>query len=297
VPEVVISPDFGYFYGNEYYPVWTEISRTRNMTKSARIGKSFEELVAILGTLRGPGGCPWDRAQDERTIRDYFLEEVYEAVEALEKGDSSNLAEELGDVLMEVVFLARIFEEKGAFTIADSLDRINAKMVARHPHVFGPKKAMTPEGVAEAWHKGKMAEKAKASILDEPGKATPALLSAFLLGRRASAHGFDWPDASGAMAKVLEEVEELDDAVRRGNRKHVAEEIGDLFLALSSVSRKLGINPELALRGANRKFVRRFLAMEKALEDSGKKLEKSGPEEMDAAWEKIKRRRRRPVRG
>ena len=175
------------------------------MTEAGNAGRKFNELVGILETLRGPDGCPWDRAQTSRDIRDYFLEEVFEAVEALEAGDAGSLAEELGDVLMEVVFLSRIQEEEGAFTISDALDRIIAKMIARHPHVFAAPRDMTAAGVAYSWHEGKRKEKGEASVLGDPGPATPALLAAFLIGRKVSAFGFDWPDAAGVLAKVREE--------------------------------------------------------------------------------------------
>jgi tetrapyrrole methylase family protein / MazG family protein len=262
------------------------------MAGRGRTGKKFEDLVGILRTLRSPGGCPWDRAQDALSIRDYFLEEVYEAVEALDRGDEENLAEELGDVLMEVVFLARIFEEKGKFTIDDALDSINAKMIVRHPHVFGRKRPLTAGGVAEAWHKSKLAEKPRSSVLRDPGRTTPALLSAFLIGRRVSAFGFDWPDPGGALEKVREETSELGRAIRGKDRRRVEEEIGDLFFALANVGRKLGINPETALRRANRKFIARFRAMEIGLRASGTKIGEASLGEMDAVWEEVKRRPR-----
>ncbi len=262
-------------------------------------GKKFEDLVGILEALRGPGGCPWDKAQDAISIRDYFLEEVYEAVEALESGDGASLAEELGDVLMEIVFLARIFEEKGAFTIGDALDSINAKMIARHPHVFGRKRQLTPGGVAQAWHKRKMTEKNRDSAVENPGATTPALLAAFLIGRRVAAFGFDWPGPGGALKKVREETSELGRAMRGKDKRKVEEEIGDLFFALSNLARKLGINPETALRRANGKFIGRFRAMEAGLRASGKRLGEASLGEMDAVWEEVKKRgtRVRPPKG
>jgi MazG family protein len=264
------------------------------MAGREQAGKKFGDLVGILNVLRGPDGCPWDRAQDAHSIRDYFLEEVFEAIEALDRGDAANLAEELGDVLMEIVFLARIFEEKGDFTIGEALDSVNAKMIARHPHVFGRKRALTAGGVAEAWHKRKMAEKSRTSVLDDPGGVTPALLAAFLIGRRVSAFGFDWPDPRGAMKKVREEMSELNRAIDGKNKRRIEEEIGDLFFALANVGRKFGINPETALRRANRKFIDRFRSLEEEISASGKKLGEASLAEMDAIWEKIKRRRPGP---
>jgi tetrapyrrole methylase family protein / MazG family protein len=262
------------------------------MTEAGNAGKKFDELVGILEALRGPGGCPWDRARTALDIRDYFLEEVYEAVEALEEGDAANLAEELGDVLMEVVFLSRIHEEMGAFTVADALDRVNAKMVARHPHVFGSPRGMTAAGVADAWQEGKRAEKGASSVLEDPGPATPALLSAFQIGRKVSAYGFDWPDVAGVLAKVREETGELETAVSETDADGIEEELGDLMFSLANAARKLGVNPELALRKANTKFVRRFRALEDELRSSGKDLGKLSLEEMDAIWNRQKARNR-----
>ena len=263
------------------------------MTETGNAGKKFDELVGILEALRGPGGCPWDRARTALDIRDYFLEEVYEAVEALEAGSAANLAEELGDVLMEVVFLSRIHEERGEFSVVDALDRINAKMIARHPHVFTSPRDMTAVGVAGAWQEGKRAERGASSVLEDPGPATPALLSAFQIGRRVSAYGFDWPDAAGVLAKVREETGELEAAVSEADAAGVEEEIGDLMFSLANAARKLGLNPELALRKANAKFVRRFRALEEEVRSSGKDLGKLSLEEMDSIWDRQKARDRR----
>ncbi len=262
------------------------------MSEAGTAGRKFDELVGILEALRGPDGCPWDRARTALDIRDYFLEEVYEAVEALEAGDPANLAEELGDVLMEVVFLSRIHEEAGTFTVADALDRINAKMIARHPHVFATPREMTGVGVAEAWQEGKRMEKGGGSVLEDPGPATPSLLSAFQLGRRVSAYGFDWPDAAGVLAKVREETGELEAAVSEADAAGIEEEIGDLLFSLANLSRKAGINPELALRKANAKFVRRFRALENEVRSSGRELGRLSLTEMDAIWERNKARDR-----
>ncbi len=261
--------------------------RIDSKTASAA-GKKFEELVRIMETLRGSDGCPWDKAQSAMEIRDFFLEEVYEAVEALEAGDVRHLAEELGDVLMEVVFLSRIHEERERFTVSDALDKINRKMIARHPHVFGEKMEMTAKGVKEAWQERKLVEKNRQSILDDPGPATPSLLAAFLIGRRVAGVGFDWPSASGALEKVREETAELEEAVRTGKKAAIAEEMGDLFFSLANVARKLGINPEVALRRANDKFTRRFRRLEKELKASGKKLGTVGLKELDAIWNRNK---------
>jgi tetrapyrrole methylase family protein/MazG family protein len=260
------------------------------MTEVGNAGKKFDELVGILETLRSPGGCLWDRARTALDIRDHFLEEVYEAVKALEADDTAGLAEELGDVLMEIVFLSRIYEEQGVFTVTDALDRVNAKMIARHPHVFAERRDLPSAGVADAWQEGKRKEKGTASALDDPGPATPALLAAFLIGRRVAAFGFDWPDAAGVLAKVREETGELETAVSDADAAGIEEELGDLLFSLANLSRKLGVNPELALRKANAKFVCRFRALEEKLRLSGKKLGKVSLEEMDTVWNELKTR-------
>lgn len=251
-------------------------------------GDKFERLVTILGTLRGDNGCPWDREQDAASILSYFLEEVYEAVEALQEGPVEALCEELGDVLMEVVFLSRIYEEQNAFSVADALDSINRKMVARHPHVFGTEKCETSERVLEEWQRRKRQEKKREAVLEGLPRRLPALLAAFQIAQRAAAVGFDWPRPENALEKVKEETAELEKAMADQAPDEVRRELGDLFFALANVSRKLGINPELALLQANRKFARRFGRMESKLKAKGQTLEKSSLSEMDAAWDEVK---------
>lgn len=256
-------------------------------TRSA--GAEFDRLVAILATLRGEGGCPWDRAQDARSITNYLLEEAYEAADAVLAGDAAGAAEELGDVLMEVVFLSRIFEEKGAFTVADALRRINEKMVRRHPHVFGSSRARRARQVMTAWQKGKLVEKSRRSVLDGLPASAPALLAAFQAASRASTVGFDWGAAEPALDKVKEEIGELERALAGRSRKKTEEELGDLFLALANVSRLAGANPELVLRRANRKFARRFRAVENRLRRAGREPSAASLEEMNGIWEDVKR--------
>lgn len=307
------------------------------MTEAQNAGKRFDELVGILGTLRGPGGCPWDRARTPLEIRDYFIEEVYEAVEALEAGDAAGLAEELGDVLMEIVFLSRLFEERGAFTVADALERVNAKMIARHPHVFGSPRDMDAAGVAGAWQEGKRAEKGAPSVLEDPGPATPALFAAFQIGRKVSAFGIDLfagalarlpsrgreaglrvmpertpapalpgpglgspapallgpgsrgvaPDLASILAEIREVTGDLEAAVSDTNAAGIEEELGDLMFSLANLSRKLGVNPEIALRKANVKFARRFRTLEDELRSSGKELGKASLEDMESIWDRL----------
>ncbi len=266
-------------------------------------GRRFDELRRILDVLRGPGGCPWDRAQDVRSIVDYFLEEAFEAAEACLSGDPAAAREELGDMLMEIVFLSRLFEEKGLFDLAEVVEGINEKMVRRHPHVFGKpslrgsstaekgKRLRTPGEVVDEWQRGKLQEKARSSVLQDLPRNLPALLTAFQIGQRAGSVGFDWPDAGEALGKVREEVDELAAEVPGGRRRRVAEEVGDLLFALVNVSRHLKVNPELALRAANRKFARRFARVEATLKRRGRSPRESSLAEMDAIWDEVKKAR------
>jgi len=260
----------------------------REMKDTKNAGKKFEQLVEILDNLRSEKGCPWDREQDEKSIANYFLEEVYEAVDAISAGDARSLAEELGDVIMEVVFLARIFKEKEKFSISDVLEGINQKMIRRHPHVFAQKRIRTSEKVIDEWYRQKKEEKARQSILDGLAKCSPSLIEAFQIGFRASSYGFDWNQPLDALKKVKEEISELEKALEEKKEDEIFHEIGDVFFSMANVSRLLGINPEIALRQANKKFIKRFKFIEKKLEEKGKKLSEVALEEMDEIWEESK---------
>jgi MazG family protein len=260
------------------------------MTEERTAGEKFQALVDILAALRGPQGCPWDREQDEKSIAGYFLEEVYEAVDALYRGEPASLAEELGDVLMEVVFLAEIFEEKGAFSAGDVLDGINAKMIRRHPHVFGGDAAASSRHALAAWVEGKKAEKNRLSPFDGLPATAPALLSALQVGQRAAQTGFDWPAAGDALEKAEEELREIEAAVAGRDPAAVEEELGDCLFALANAARLLNVNPEMALRRALDKFMTRFAEMQKAFAARGRPLEQASLAEMDAVWEDVKKR-------
>ncbi len=258
------------------------------MEDAEHAGKKFEELVRILDDLRGEKGCPWDKEQDERSIANYFLEEVYEAVDAIHANDSVALKEELGDVLMEVVFLARIFKEKEEFLISEVLDGINRKMIKRHPHVFSEKKIDTSDKVRDEWCQQKREEKERQSVLDGMACSQPSLLEAFQLGLRVSQVGFDWDDPLSALQKVKEELSELEEVLTTKEENEVFNEVGDLFFALSNVSRHLNVNPEIALRQANKKFMDRFRFIEGKLEEEGKAIDQASLEEMDKIWDEAK---------
>jgi len=263
----------------------------------------FERLVALMQTLRSPDGCPWDRKQTWRSLRPFLLEETYETLEALDDEDAPALKEELGDLLFEAVFLAQIGAEEGRFTIADSLRSITDKLVRRHPHVFGDEpRAKTAEEVPGVWERIKAEERAargeqtpKKTMLAGVPKGLPSLLRAYQIGGRAAAVGFDWQQAADVMAKVEEEVAELREVVTAPagvDAKRAEEEMGDLFFALANLSRKLGIEPESALRNANDKFTRRFGAMEARFAAAGRSLHGTELAEMEAAWETVKEEER-----
>ncbi|MGC9056576.1 MAG: nucleoside triphosphate pyrophosphohydrolase [Candidatus Saccharicenans sp.] len=259
------------------------------MKKSSRCGLLFQELVSIIGRLRSPSGCPWDKARTKADILNYFLEEVYEAVEAIKGRNQEAAKEELGDVLMEVVFLARFYEEAGQFSLTDVLEGINRKMKERHPHVFGEKKAYTSQEITEYWLKHKQMEKRRQSILDGLPASAPALIYAYLLGQRAASQGFDWPEALAALKKVKEETRELEESLKKKHHQQIAEELGDAFFSLVNVCRLTGVNPEIVLRQANKKFEKRFRLLERELKKDGKKMGECSMEELDRIWERIKK--------
>lgn len=252
-------------------------------------GILFTQLVEILDTLRGENGCPWDKIQDEQSILDYFLEEVYEAVDALERSNLHAFKEELGDVLMEIVFFARIFKEKREFSIIDVLEGINQKMIRRHPHVFGSEVIKDSQAVLEEWNRRKKTEKKRISYFDGLPRNAPALLTAFQIGRLASVQGFDWDKPEDVMEKINEEVKELEDATEVGEKARITEEMGDILFSLANLSRHLGVNPEIALRKTNMKFLIRFRYIEAELEKQGKKITDSSQEEMELLWERSKK--------
>jgi tetrapyrrole methylase family protein/MazG family protein len=273
-----------------YPTVFPAIFQGRPLMKKRKdVGRRFERLVEILAVLRSEQGCPWDREQDKRTITDYFLEEVFEAADAATQDDFLCLQEELGDVLMEVVFLAQIYQEKGHFSIAAVLDGIIGKMIRRHPHVFGGQKLETSREVAESWQEQKNIEKRRRSVFEGMSRSAPALLQAFQAGQRAEACGSDWGGPLAALDKVKEKVEELDLVIRSGKPKEIREDIGDLLFSLASLSRLAGQNPELALRASIQKFKRRFRAMERELESRGEELRATGSEDLDKLWKKAKK--------
>ncbi len=254
----------------------------------------IDELLHIMARLRDPHkGCPWDLKQDWRSIVPYTIEEAYEVADAIEQGDFTELKSELGDLLFQVVFYARLGEEQGYFDFADIVDAICEKMIRRHPHVFADARHEDEAALKEAWEAEKRRERnqknAESSMLDGVASALPALVRADKLQKRAARMGFDWPDASGAMDKLLEELEEVKQAAAAGDRETLQDELGDLLFAAVNIARLLGVDAEQALRRGNRNFETRFRAMEKLLESEGHgDLSILGLERLEDAWERVK---------
>ena len=267
---------------------------------SARAASEFMRLVEIMRRLRGPGGCPWDHEQTIHSLRGFVLEETYEVLDAIDRSDHDALRGEIGDLIFEGVFLARIEEDEGRFTIADSLRAIGEKLIRRHPHVFGD----GPEGrpsvetagkVLEQWEQIKAreqkAEGKRRSLLTGVPRSMPALLRAHEIGTRVAAVGFDWPASADVVDKIEEEVAELRAAVSGAEgRDRTEEEMGDLLFSIANLSRKLGIEPESALRKANEKFSHRFEALEQEFEGQGRSIRDATLEQMEEVWLSVKGR-------
>jgi len=263
------------------------------------------QLTRIMAKLRDPdGGCPWDVEQTFATIAPYTIEEAYEVADAIDHGDMAALKDELGDLLLQVVFHARMAEEAGAFAFDDVVEAICDKMIRRHPHVFGDVNVGSAEAQTVAWEEQKARERAEKhaetgtaethSALDGVAKGLPALLRAYKLQRRAARVGFDWPDAAGAADKLREELAELEEEIAHhadgnGNAAHLEDEIGDVLFSAVNVARKLEIDPETALRLCNVKFDRRFRRVEALMAETGKSVEDASLDEMEELWQQVKR--------
>ena len=251
-------------------------------------GELFAELVEIMARLRGEGGCPWDREQTHESIKPYLIEETYEVLEAIDEQDPGKLREELGDLILQVVFHAQMAEEAAAFGIADVLATITDKLRRRHPHVFGDVKAETAQEVLFNWEQIKQAErrreKGQASVLDGVPRELPALLRAHRLQEKASRVGFDWAEAQAVLRKVEEELAELRAAMQAQVTDRTEAEMGDLLFALVNLSRFIAVNPEEALRKTISRFIARFRYIEEALAKSGRSLKQASLQEMDALW-------------
>jgi MazG family protein len=265
---------------------------------AAEAGALFARFVELIARLRAPGGCPWDREQTHESVKPMTIEEAYEVAHAIDEQDDAELAGELGDLLLQVVFHANIAEERGAFRLRQVIERVAEKMVRRHPHVFADDGASTSGEVLRNWEAIKAAERAQkgkedASMLDSVHQGLPAVMEAFQLTTKVSRVGFDWPGPDGALAKLDEEAGELREAVReKADARQVAEEVGDLLFVAVNVARLTGVDPESALKSANRKFRRRFQYIEEQLRAEGRKPADSTLEEMDRLWNEAKSRER-----
>jgi MazG family protein len=260
-------------------------------------GQRFADLVALIARLRAPGGCPWDREQTHDSVKPMTIEEAYEVAEAIDERDDEELAAELGDLLLQVVFHAQMAQDRGAFEIGEVVRRISEKMIRRHPHVFADERASTSGEVLRNWEAIKASElEAKGrkpesgSMLDSVKPGLPGVLEAFQMTTKVSRVGFDWPSAAAAVAKLDEECEELKRAIAEGpaTSQEIAEEIGDLLFVAVNVARVLGVDPESALKSANRKFRRRFRFVEERLRERGKEPAGSSLAEMDELWNAAK---------
>jgi MazG family protein len=253
-------------------------------------GKQLARLRAIMHRLRAPGGCPWDAGQTHASLVPNLIEEAYETVDTIQRGDLEHLKEELGDVLLQVVFHSELAAEAGHFNLDDVARGISDKLVRRHPHVFARSEATTPEAVLQQWHQIKRTEKGaeEQPFLHGIGKGLPALLRAAKLQKMAAKVGFDWPDVAGVLAKLREELEELEDAVQADDPTAVAEELGDLLFSAVNLARFRKIDPEVLMAAANTKFEQRFTTMERDLTHQGLELATATAAQMEAAWEAAK---------
>jgi MazG family protein len=256
-------------------------------------GDAFQQLVDIMKRLRGPGGCPWDREQTIQSLRGFVLEETYEVLDAIDRDDHEALRGEIGDLLFEGVFLAQIEADAGRFTVADSLQAIADKLIRRHPHVFAAAEGVdSPAKVVEQWEQIKSREQADAGkrrgLLSGVPQAMPSLLRAHEIGTRVAAVGFDWARTEDVVEKIEEEVRELRRALEHEGRERAEEEMGDLLFAIANLARKLGIEPESALRKANEKFSGRFTALEQRFEQQSRSVHDATLEEMEEVWQEVK---------
>lgn len=251
----------------------------------------FDDLVEVVKCLRQPDGCPWDKEQTHKSIRQDFIEETYEVIEAIDNSDNALLREELGDVMLQVVFHARIEEEQGTFNIHDVANDICQKLIIRHPHVFGDVNADTTDKVLDNWDKIKMrtkAQKTQSESMDSIARSLPSLMRASKMQKKAAKVGFDFENIDGAIAKVCEELEEVKEACKSGDENAKAEEVGDLLFSVVNIARFAGVDSEKSLYDACEKFLARFTSMEKACAQQGKDLKELSLTELDSLWNEAK---------
>lgn len=281
-------------------------------------GQWFEKLVAVQKRLRAPKGCPWDREQTHATLRTYLIEEVYEVLDALDSGDDVKFAEEMGDLLLQVVFHSEIAREENRFSVSDVVKTIHDKMVRRHPHVFGNVSAKNSAQVLRNWERIKAEERREKdrtnkkaasqnttpkapekapSLLDGVSRGLPAMLEGLQLTRKAARAGFDWQDADGIFEKLREEMAEVRHALAQKESRKLEEELGDLLFAAVNLARFVQVDPEIALKKANAKFQRRFMEMERSANNGNRDFAKLPREEMESLWDSVKHRENNQIAG
>lgn len=272
---------------------------TRKQTvpmKGPREQYTFDDLVAIMRRLRGPGGCPWDRKQNHRSLLPYLIEETYEVADCIERQNMDDLQEELGDLLLQIVFHAQLAAERKRFGVDGVIDRISRKLIARHPHVFKTKQHLTADEVLGNWERIKLNESngtaKKKGVLDGLPRSLPALLRAYRMQEKTSRFGFDWDRPEDVLDKVEEEITELRQSLKQRRKSEIEHEMGDLLFALVNLARHLKVDPETALSKTNRRFTRRFAYIEQQLAKDNRSLNEATLEEMDRLWERAKSRER-----
>ena len=259
------------------------------LKRSAELHEHFQQLLSVVDRLRSEQGCPWDRQQTPQSLIPYLLEEAYEVIESIETNDQPALQEELGDLLLHILFQGRIAQESGQFTIDDSVQAITAKLIGRHPHVFGDQNDKTVSEIPQHWEAAKQQEKGRDSVLDGVPRTLPALTRARRIQGKAASVGFDWETIDPVWGKVHEELTELQAACDEAHAVHIEEEFGDLLFSLVNLGRFLRLSPEAALRKAMRKFEGRFHAIEQELASRGLRPDQASLEEMDAIWNRLRR--------
>lgn len=250
--------------------------------------KAFNQLVNLMSKLRSKKGCPWDRAQTHRSLLPYLLEEAYEVLDSVEKKDDLKFKEELGDLLLQIIFHSEIAREEKRFDIFEVIDNLRAKLIQRHPHVFKKRKKVSSNQVIKNWEHIKLATSENKSVLSGIPKTLPALLQAYRVGEKVGRYGFDWQKREDILLKLEEELKEFERAYHSKNKKKIEDELGDIFFTLVNLSRHLKINPELALRKTVGKFIQRFNFMENELSRSKRSLKETSLKELDSLWEKSK---------
>lgn len=253
---------------------------------------TYEDLLEIMALLRGKNGCPWDREQTHESLKRYMIEETYEVLETIDRKDNARFCDELGDLLLQVIFHAQISKENGGFNMGDVIDGICRKLVSRHTHVFGDAKADTADDVVENWEEIKKKEKGlenHTGVLRDVPSNLPALMRSFKVQQKAAQVGFDWDNIDDVIAKVDEEIQELKDVYKSNNMERISDEMGDAFFALVNLARFLKVHPELALTGTTNKFIKRFEYIESESIRNGRQLEEMSLEEMDVLWNEAKK--------